>query len=220
MLPKVIIHNATSADGRITGFDVDMGAYYGLVSKFKENCTLCGSETILASPDGAKVDGAEALEKWEPDPKDKKPILAVVDTRGRIKCWHYLRTCGFWRDAIAICSKTTQKEHIEYLKKCSVKIIIAGIEKADMRKALLALNEKYAIKRIRVDSGGTLNGILIREGLADEFSILVHPALVGDAGGKSVFNPPVPGSPERIKLVSMEKIDGGLVWLRYKAIKK
>ena len=34
---------------------------------------------------------------------------------------------------------------------------------------------------VRVDSGGALNGALLRAGLVDEISLLVHPVLVGDA---------------------------------------
>ena len=34
---------------------------------------------------------------------------------------------------------------------------------------------------MRVDSGGALNGALLRAGLVDELSLLVHPVLVGDA---------------------------------------
>ena len=34
---------------------------------------------------------------------------------------------------------------------------------------------------MRVDSGGALNGALLRAGLVDEISLLVHPVLVGDA---------------------------------------
>jgi len=49
MLPRVIIHNAVSMNGQTTGFPVDLGLYYGLVSRWKENATLAGADTLLAA---------------------------------------------------------------------------------------------------------------------------------------------------------------------------
>jgi len=39
---KVVIHNAVSADGRLTGFEVDMAEYYRLAGTWPEDATLCG----------------------------------------------------------------------------------------------------------------------------------------------------------------------------------
>jgi len=47
MRPRVIVHNAVSLDGRLTGFAVNMGRYYSLASIWKEDATLCGSGTSV-----------------------------------------------------------------------------------------------------------------------------------------------------------------------------
>lgn len=39
-----------------------------------------------------------------------------------------------------------------------------------------------------VDSGGTLNGVLLRTGLVDEIHLLVHPTLVGGVNHNVFFN--------------------------------
>ena len=72
---------------------------------------------------------------------------------------------------------------------------------------------------MHVDSGGILNGVLLRAGLVDEVSILVHPALVGGTSQRSMFRAPDLASPDGViplTLVSAEAIGDGLVWLRYK----
>jgi 2,5-diamino-6-(ribosylamino)-4(3H)-pyrimidinone 5'-phosphate reductase len=48
MRPRVILHNAVSLDGRVTGFFVDLGIYYRLASHWGEDVTLAGCDTLLA----------------------------------------------------------------------------------------------------------------------------------------------------------------------------
>ena len=47
MLPKVIVYNAVSLEGRITGFNADSELYYELASKLGVDAVLMGSETVL-----------------------------------------------------------------------------------------------------------------------------------------------------------------------------
>jgi 2,5-diamino-6-(ribosylamino)-4(3H)-pyrimidinone 5'-phosphate reductase len=53
MRPNVILHNALSLDGRITGFPVDLGLYYQVASSWKEDVTLAGCDTLLAAWSGS-----------------------------------------------------------------------------------------------------------------------------------------------------------------------
>ena len=71
---------------------------------------------------------------------------------------------------------------------------------------------------MRVDSGGTLNGVLLREGLVDEVSILLHHILVGGADAKPIFYLNTQPSDEntiKLKLLNFEKLKNDIVWLRY-----
>jgi len=47
VLPRVILHNAVSVDGRIDWFTPDVGQFYELASRWKEDATLAGSNTIF-----------------------------------------------------------------------------------------------------------------------------------------------------------------------------
>ncbi|MGV2831754.1 dihydrofolate reductase family protein [Myxosarcina sp. GI1(2024)] len=40
---------------------------------------------------------------------------------------------------------------------------------------------------VRVDSGGTLNGVLLRAGVVDELHLLMHPTLVGGTSQQTFF---------------------------------
>jgi 2,5-diamino-6-(ribosylamino)-4(3H)-pyrimidinone 5'-phosphate reductase len=44
MRPRVILHNAISADGRTDGFAADLGLYHDLASRINAHAMLSGSE--------------------------------------------------------------------------------------------------------------------------------------------------------------------------------
>ena len=99
---------------------------------------------------------------------------------------------------------------------------MAGDDKVDFRTALEQLNEKYGVELVRVDSGGTLNGVLLREGLVDEVSILVHPALVGGLQPQSMFRAPDLTSEDgviKLKMINIQKAKDDIVWLMYEVLK-
>jgi 2,5-diamino-6-(ribosylamino)-4(3H)-pyrimidinone 5'-phosphate reductase len=220
MLPKVIIHNAISLDGRITDFEVDMEQYYELAIGFGEDCTLAGSNTILSSEDEIPTETDEDLVIPEPDPDDKRPILVIPDSKGRVRIWHALRNWPYWSHFVALVSEATPQEYLDYLKERHIDHIIAGKDKVDLRSALEELNKRFGVSKIRVDSGGMLNGVLLREGLVSEVSVLVHPTLVGGKAITSLFN--TPESDDKnilLKLTHYEKFKENLIWLKYDVIK-
>ena len=56
-------------------------------------------------------------------------------------------------------------------------------EKLSLKDALCELKSKYGCERITIQSGGTINGLFLREKLLDYVDIIIAPMLVG---GKSV----------------------------------
>jgi len=221
MLPRVIIYNATSVDGRIKGFPVDMGIFYGLAARWREDVTLTGVETLTAAPGLAPDD-----ETAEPPAGGRRPragvaLLAVTDSRGRLRCWDALRSAPYWWDAVALVSRSTPPSYLEYLKRRNVRRIVAGEDHVDLRAALQALNRRFGARVVRADCGGTLNGALLRAGLVDEVAVLVHPLLLGGTEEASIFRAPGLQGPEGIvslRLRSVERIRGGLLFLRYKVV--
>ena len=98
----------------------------------------------------------------------------------------------------------------------------SGRAKVDLRAGFKALELKYGVKTVRVDSGGTLNGVLLREGLVDEVSLLISPALVGGMSPKSSFRAPDLTTPDgviQLRLIHAGRMDGDHVWLRYEVVK-
>lgn len=224
MLPRVILHNMVSVDGRTDWFTPDIGLYYEIASRFDEDAMLSGSNTILAMPtEEEKAEQADQIsEPAETGAGAARRLLVVVDSRGRVQNWQFLRKQPYWRDVVALCSGTTPQSQLEYLEREQVAYIVTGEEHVDLRAALEELNGRYGVQVVRVDSGGILNGLLLQAGLVDEVSVLIDPSLVGGTSPRSIFTAPDLASSEGViglELMHFERFEGDVVWLRYEVVK-
>lgn len=218
MRPHVIVHNQVSVDGRIDWFPIDPEIFYEITTRWKEDATLAGTNTLLSAIDQFSD---STVEQGKPTANSSGPLLVVPDSRGRIKHWEALLSTPYWRGGIALCTKITPGSHLEYLEKIGVKSLIFGNDRVDLRAALSHLADMYGVKIVRVDSGGILNGVLLRNGLVDEVSVLISPYLIGGMTPKSLFQAPdltnaigVIG----LQLSSTEELRDDIVWLRYKIL--
>ncbi len=176
MLPRLILHNAMSADGRFDWIEPDLGVFYSIAERFGEDATLAGSETMLtAYPAEQAESGDEEPEPSEFEPSGSLPLLVVPDSRGRLRFWRKILREPYWRGGVALCSRATPPDYLAYLEKVGVGHIVAGDDRVDMRAALEELAARYGVKVVRADCGGTLNGVLLRAGLVDEVSLVIDP---------------------------------------------
>jgi 2,5-diamino-6-(ribosylamino)-4(3H)-pyrimidinone 5'-phosphate reductase len=221
MLPRVIIYNGVSLDGRMDWGFSDDGLYYEMVNFWKPDALLSGSNTILTaqfpetSPGESQPDVSSGVD-------DHRQLLAVVDSQGRISNWPVLRHQPWWRDAIALCSSATPQHYLEKLKDQGVETILAGKDKVDLRRALEELNARFRVQTVRVDSGGILNGVLLRSGLVDEVCLIINPELVGGSSPRSMYVAPDLTSVEgviRLHLLEVKNLRSNHLWLRYEVVK-
>jgi 2,5-diamino-6-(ribosylamino)-4(3H)-pyrimidinone 5'-phosphate reductase len=216
------LQNAVSADGRLDWFKIDLGLYYELASGYNVDAHLAGSNTILDTKEEIPKEDEDAFLPSDIDPNDKRTYLVVPDSKGRVRHWHFLKKAPFWKGFIALCSRSTPKDYLDYLGKRHIEHIIAGEDHVDMREALEKLNSDYGVESVLLDSGGTLNGILLRAGLVDEINLLIHPNLVGGISPSSCFNSDDLKSEEGVidlKLINMKKVKDNIIWLKYEVIK-
>ena len=223
MLPNVILHTAMSLDGRITNFPADLDLYYGLVAQWNPDAILFGSGTVLAAvrDNPALEVPPEHKEMFAPPEDaeaDPRPLLVIADSRGMVRCWDAIRKWPYMRDVLALCSSSTPQEYLGYLADRRIGTVIAGDDRIDMRAALEALNRQYGVKVLRVDSGGTLNSVLLHAGLVDEVSVLIHPFIAGGKADPTLSDPLKAGIPDlqvSLRLQSAEVVKDGIVWARY-----
>lgn len=215
MRPHVIIHNGISLNGMVTGFDVEIGLYYRLAGLLECEADLVGSGTILAAPEAAHADDPQETCAPQVGPGS---ILVVPDSRGRVKCWGFLQRAGLWGRYVSLASDATPAGHIAYLERRGVEVVRAGEDRVDLAAALETLAERFGVTRVRTDSGGTLNGVLLALGLVDEVSALVHPVL-STGPGRVPFFRTASDARVTLALTHEERFDGGEVWLRYDVVR-
>ena len=221
MLPYVVLHNAVSVDGRVDWFNADVRKFYELAAVWHEGATLAGSNTLLKAypEENLSPDDEEAFEHMKPKPDDTRPLLVVPDSRGRLRrLLSVLLHEPYWQDIIILCSTSTPQAYLNYLQKRKIRYLCTGNEHVDYKAALEELNTRYGIDVVRVDSGGTLNGILLRAGLVKEVSVLIHPVLVGGTTPRSMFRAPdliAASGVINLRLIHFEKVQDDLIWLRY-----
>jgi riboflavin biosynthesis pyrimidine reductase len=120
------------------------------------------------------------------------------------------------------CSRATPQTHLDCLRERGIDAIIAGTDRVDLRAALLVLNKRYGVTRVRADSSGTLNGALLRAGLVEEVSLLIHPQLVGGTSCRSFYRAPDLTDAKGVipsRLRHCEKLRNDVVWLIYDVVK-
>ncbi|MEM5775050.1 MAG: dihydrofolate reductase family protein [Anaerolineaceae bacterium] len=223
--PRVIIYNSISLDGRLEN-SIDMGLYYGLAATWTNieplsGCAmLSGSETILTGFAGQEDPAFELPAEPKQTIPGAVPYLAVVDGRGRIRSWKQLQAQPYWLETLALFSNDTPNLSVQTARQAGVPIITAGSGHVDLRAALDELNTRFGIHTVRVDSGGTLNGVLLQQGLVDEVSVLLCGVLTGSHapaaffGGESVQ----PAMNIPLKLFHVEQVQENILWLRYEVV--
>lgn len=100
---------------------------------------------------------------------------------------HFYRNLEHTKDVVVLVSETTPEDYLDYLREREYPFIRCGRERVDLRGALRELGERFGISRVVSDSGPDLNDVLVREGIADTISLIVHPVIAGD-GEKKLFD--------------------------------
>jgi 2,5-diamino-6-(ribosylamino)-4(3H)-pyrimidinone 5'-phosphate reductase len=215
MRPKITIYNVTSLDGRLTGFRADLDLYYGISSKWGNDGVLVGSGTVLKSMDEVPKETENDRKPPKSRNDERLPYVIFVDSLGRIRSHHVFRHLPYIREVLVLISKKTPLEYRSYLEERKINYIEAGEDRVDLKKALEVLRLDYGLKNMRSDSGGSLNSILMREGLVDRIVILLDPVLAG-GGNTPLFNEL--SSTVKLRLESMEKLDSGQLLMSYEVV--
>lgn len=214
--PYVITHALTSADGRLEGFAPDIALYYDVAGRFAHDAVLSGSGTMVAAAEAAGVDlteDAPTTEHEHPAADQGPPLLVVVDSRGQVPRFDWIRASGLFRDVLVLGSADTPREHRARLDTDGVRFEAVGERRVDLTAALRRLHETHGVTTVRVDAGPGLNSALLAADLLDEVSLVLAPCLVGH--GRGLFDVEVAGGARPLHLMDLEPLSGGHVWARY-----
>ena len=221
-ITKVVMHNSVSLDGSFTDFKVNMGLHYEIANRYKADANIIGSNTIVM---GIAIYGGEIPSENEadfnkPDRDKALPYWIIADTKGITKgMLHTCRSFEFCKDVIVLISHQTNEDYINYLRERDYDYLVCGDEHIDFKKVLSILSTNYGIKTVLIDSGPTLNGVLLSNNIVDEISLIISPTIVGRKSNKLLANLDTGKQKVNLELLACEGLDSGLVLLRYKVLK-
>lgn len=118
---------------------------------------------------------------------------------------------------VVLLGRDAPDSHLAELAADGVSYIVAQEAEIDLGAMLATLGERFGIKRLLLEGGGTANGNMLAAGLVDELSILVVPALDGgtDAQGVVAFGPDGLRNHVALAFLAAEPLAHGVVHLRY-----
>lgn len=119
---------------------------------------------------------------------------------------------------------TTNKEHPAVNANYD-NLDILLYDELDLNRLLEDLYSKYNAERLTIQSGGTLNGLFVRNKLIDYVNIVIAPILVGGrdvptlVDGESIKDETELNKLLPLKLLECNKLENSYIELKYKVIK-
>jgi riboflavin biosynthesis pyrimidine reductase len=236
MRPKIICHMMSSIDGRLfvdrwtapaAGIKAAMfrGYYEEVASHFQSDGWIVGRKTmeeiIQGNPRIVKSARGDLRATNIADRKGRN-VAVAIDPHGKL---HYGQDNAGGDHIIAVLSEEVSDNYLAQLREDGVSYLFAGPDGSDLRGALETLGKTFALRTLLLEGGGRINGAFLKEGLIDEISLLVYPAIDGLAGVASIFEfigriDEQPAAGQSLRHISTETLEGGVVWLRYRVEKE
>jgi riboflavin biosynthesis pyrimidine reductase len=141
-----------------------------------------------------------------------KTYAIAVDPSGKL---HFARPDVDGDAVVVLLGGDVFDAHLAELAADGVSYIVSPGSQIDLAAALQALNEGLGVTRLALEGGGGVNAAFFAAGLVDELSLLVAPALDGTSDSRALVEGVALAGAARLSLVSCERLDHGLVHLRY-----
>lgn len=121
---------------------------------------------------------------------------------------------------------TTNKDHIAHsLKEKYSNLEILFYDQLDLEKMLDDLYEKYNVDKITIQSGGSMNGMFVRDNLIDYVNVVIAPILIGGkevptlVDGDSISNESELDKLRALELIECNQLNDSYIQLKYKVRK-
>jgi 2,5-diamino-6-(ribosylamino)-4(3H)-pyrimidinone 5'-phosphate reductase len=117
---------------------------------------------------------------------------------------------------VTVLSERVSDVYLAFLRSKGVSYVFGGKAEVNLKLVLGKLRRLFGIRTLLLEGGGKINGSFLDANLIDELSVLVAPIADGSVGTPSLFDSRWGTGPARpLKLVSVRKLRGDLLWLRY-----
>ena len=180
--PETTLFSIISVDGKISTGDTDqrdqeidfpriqgikegLQQYYDLLSQTDRTALITG-RTMAKIGVNSRV-----------TPEDHKDVeLVVIDRKPHLTQQGLEFLCNSFGRVFLV---TTNRAHPGYQLKCDNLEILFYSDDIDLEDLFKRLKRDFGIKKLSIQSGGTLNSILLLNKFIDHLSVVIAPALIG-----------------------------------------
>lgn len=224
--PIVTLFMLESLDGKISSGntdELDADKDWSKIDGVKEE--LHQYYEIEATTDYFSLNTGRVMEKIGVNDRkeyhDKVDVkFVIIDNKPHLNKNGIDYICHWVENLILV---TTNKNHIAYsLKDKYDNLDILYYEDLDLTRLLEDLASKYNVERLTIQSGGSLNGLFLRNNLIDYVNIVIAPLLVGGRDVSTLIDGDAISCSEELnklkalQLIECNQLDDSYVQLKYK----
>lgn len=225
MKPTIIIHMLGSIDGRLRpsrftaspdGDRKDWSALYEEV-----HGRLLGDAWMVGRVTMAEISKVSAhppsvvgeVERPVHVARDSDSHAVALDRSGKL---HFDGGDVDGDHVVVLLGHDVPDDHLAELAADGVSYVVAEDEAMDLGALMDVLGDRFGIRRLLLEGGGTVNGSMLAAGLVDEISLLIVPAVDGgpDVQGIATHEGGLAGK-VRLRLRGADTLAHGVVHLRY-----
>lgn len=219
--PYVICHMLPSIDGRIVIRDWKLGnatsEYERTAETFDADAWIIGRISMEPYAGQSRVALPRTRERIPRKdfiaPHRASSYAIAIDPSGKLR-WTASDIDG--EHVITVLTEKVKDSYLAFLQSKGVSYLFGGRTRVDLADVLGRLRSNFGIRKLMLEGGGKINGSFLAANLIDELSILVGPVADGSVGTPSLFDVEKEAPARRLKLMSVTKRPGDIVWLRYK----
>jgi 2,5-diamino-6-(ribosylamino)-4(3H)-pyrimidinone 5'-phosphate reductase len=221
--PYVICHMVPSVDGKIVTRDWPLprgllSEYERTAASFAADAWIIGRISMEPYAGKAALPSRSARARFPRTDfvaRSDAPSYAIaIDPAGKLR-WE----AGSIDEehVVTILTEQVADRYLAFLRSRGVSYVFGGKKQIDVPTVLRKLRSRFGVRRLLLEGGGKINGSFLRAGVIDELSVLIAPVADGGVGTPTLFDAGEGRGPaQHLKLVSVERRRGDLLWVRYR----
>ncbi len=222
--PYVVCHMVPSVDGRIVTERWNLPR--SLLSEYERTAaTFAADAWIIGRVSMEPYAGRAPLPRAPRRPFPRTDFVAradatsyaiAIDPSGKLR-WESSAVDG--EHFVTVLTGRVPDRHLALLRSKGVSYVFGGRTRVDLRTVLRKLRARFGIRTLLLEGGGKINGSFLAADLVDELSVLFAPVADGSVGTPTLFDAPeATGPARRLRLRSVERRRGDLLWARYRVL--